>query len=122
MQNEFNTTHKYKSFLERFLSILEQKQQPPEETINEWKLRYIASQVSIWDYFGIPQVKYLALDKNEKSRMFPEYYNKLVLKYFSGKKIYFFCCCLLFSDVCHVSDVWLVSGFSDMFFFWQFSR
>ena len=61
-------------------------------------------------------MNYLALDKNEKSRMFPEYYNKLVLKYFSGKKIYFFCCCLLFFDVCHVSDVWLVSGFSDVFF------
>ena len=50
------------------------------------KLRYIALQISIWDFFGIPQANLLALDKNEKSRMLSEYYSKLVLQYF-GKKI-----------------------------------
>ena len=77
--------------MNNFLSILEQNQQPPEKIIDEQKLRYIASQIIIWDYFTIPQADYLALDKNEKSRMLGEYYNKLVLKYFGGKKIYFLC-------------------------------
>ena len=49
-----------------FLRILEQKQQPSEETINKQKLRYIASQASIWDYYGVPQANYLALEKNKK--------------------------------------------------------
>ena len=53
-QNPLNTTHKHKPIMERFLSILEQKQQPSEETIDKQKLRYIASQVSIWDYYGVP--------------------------------------------------------------------
>ena len=52
--------------MEHFLSILEQKQQPPEETIDNQKLCYIASQVSIWDYYGVPQANYLALEKNKK--------------------------------------------------------
>ena len=52
--------------MERFLSILEQKQQPSEETIDKQKLRYIASQVSVWDYYGVPQANYLALEKNKK--------------------------------------------------------
>ena len=77
--------------MNNFLSILEQNQQPPEKIIDEQKLRYIASQITISDYFTIPQTDYLALDKNEKSRMLGEYYNKLVLKYFGGKKIYFLC-------------------------------
>ena len=64
--------------MERFLSIFKQKQELPVKTIDEQKLCYIASQVSISNYFGIPQANYLALDKNEKSRMFSEYYNKLI--------------------------------------------
>ena len=54
------------------------KTRTARENHHEQKLCYIASQVSIWDYFGISQANYLALDKNEKSRMFSEYYNKLV--------------------------------------------
>ena len=96
MQNQLNTTHKHKSITECFLSILEQKQQLPEETMDQQKLRYIASQVTLWDYLGIPQANYLALEKNEKSRMFSGYYKNLVFKYFGGKKIYFFCCLAFF--------------------------
>lgn len=40
--------------MENVLNILEEKQQPPEESIDQQQLRYIASQVTIWDYFGIP--------------------------------------------------------------------
>ena len=39
------------------LYILEQLV-PEEPIINEQKLRYIVSQISIWDYFGIPQANY----------------------------------------------------------------
>ena len=77
--------------MNNFLSILAQNQQPPEKIIDAQKLRYIASQITIWDYFTVPQADYLGLDKNEKSRILGEYYNKLVLKYFGGKRIYFLC-------------------------------
>ena len=72
--------------MDKFIGILEEKQQPLEETIDGQKVWYIALQISIWDFFGITQANYLALDKNEKSRMLSEYYSKLVLQYF-GKKI-----------------------------------
>ena len=94
--------------MQNIFNILEEKQQPPEESIDKQKLRYIASQVTIWDYFGIPQPNYLALDKNKKSRMLCEYYNKLVLKYFGGDNIYFFV-------VCHFLDTEFMSGIFKLF-------
>ena len=72
--------------MDPFLNILEEKQ--PEEIIDETKLRYITSQISIWDFFRIPQADYLEFSKAKKSRMFSEYYKKLVLKYFIGKNIF----------------------------------
>ena len=57
--------------------------------------KYIASQIAIWDYFSIPRAQYLALNDAEKSRMFNEYYRKLVTKYFgTGKNflIFFYIC------------------------------
>ena len=53
-QNNFNSTYKHKAIMQNIFNILEEKQQPPEESIDKQKLRYIASQVTIWDYFGIP--------------------------------------------------------------------
>ena len=73
-QNQFNTTHKHKSTMNNFLSILKQNQQPPEEIIDEQKLCYIASLISIWDFFAISQANYLVSDKNAKSKMLGEYY------------------------------------------------
>ena len=73
MQNLLKTTPKHQPIMEHFLSILEQKQQPPEETIDDQKPCYIASQVSIWDYNGIPQANYFTLEKNEKSRIFSDF-------------------------------------------------
>ena len=40
--------------MELYLDILEKKQLKPEEIIDEKKLRYIASQITIWDFYGIP--------------------------------------------------------------------
>ena len=99
------------------ISILEQKQQAPEEAIDEQKLRYIASPVASWDYFGIHQANYLALDKNEKSRMFTEYYGNLVLQYFGGKKILLFLLFGIFWSLAHCfNSFWL----SDPGFFLEF--
>ena len=61
-------------------STQNQFNETPEEIIDEQKLWYIASQINIWDYFAIPQANYLALDKNEKSRMLGEIKIILVLK------------------------------------------
>ena len=59
----------------KLLSIFEKRQ---EEVIDKQKLRHLASKVAIWDNFGIPQSHNLALDKNEKSKMLNECYNKLL--------------------------------------------
>ena len=75
--------------MDRYLNILEEKKTKPEEIIDEEKLRNIVSQISIQGFFGIPQARYLAFSKDETSRMFNEYYKKLVSKYFGGKNITF---------------------------------
>lgn len=64
------------------LNILEEKQPTPDEIIEEEKLRYIASQITIRDFFGIPQSTYLAFSKDEKLRMFNECYKKTSFKIF----------------------------------------
>ena len=61
--NQIYTTHKQKSTMDCFLNILEENQPTPEEIIDEAKLKYIASQISLWDFFGIPQANYLSLSK-----------------------------------------------------------
>ena len=63
--------------MDKFLSILEENQQQ-DQCIDAEKLKYIASQITIWDYFSIPRAQYLALNDAEKSRMLNEYYRKLV--------------------------------------------
>ena len=94
--------------MDRLLDILEEKISKPEEIFNEEKLRYIASQIYIWDFFWVSQSNYIALYSAEKSRMFNEYYKKLVVKYFDGKSLTFFC--LIFSENClRLSEVF--SGF-----------
>ena len=78
--------------MEGLLSIFEKTPQPRQEYIDEEKLRYIASKVAIWDYFGIFQAHYLALNKTEKSRMLSECYRKLLPVYFGDRKKPFFAC------------------------------
>ena len=46
------------------MNILEKK-----TTKTRGNYRYIASQITIWNFFGIPQSTYLAFSKDEKSRM-----------------------------------------------------
>ena len=82
-QNQLNATHKHKLIKEQHLKILEQPV-PEEPIIDEQKLRFIVSHISIWDYFGIPQANYLALF-GIKSRMFNDYY-----KNFCGNFYYFY--------------------------------
>ena len=106
--------------MDRFFNILEEKQPMPEEIVDEEKLRFIASKISIWDFFGIPQTNYLALSKDEKLRMFNDYYKKLVLKYFGGKNI--FCFFYIVWDCLKCLNClvrFLVSGFWSLFF-WPF--
>ena len=69
---------------EHLLNRPEQPQPKQGETINEEKLRFIASKMSIWDFFGISQSTNLVYSKEEKSKMFSEYYQKLVSKYFNN--------------------------------------
>lgn len=71
-----------------YLNILKEKQPKPEEIIDEEKLRFIVSTILIWDLFRIPQSNSLAFLKDENSRMFSEYYNKLFSKYFGGKNLF----------------------------------
>ena len=51
---------------DRYLNILEEPQPKPEEEIDEEKFRFIASKTSIWDFYGIPQSKYLTYSMKEK--------------------------------------------------------
>ena len=52
--------------MDRFLNILEEPQPKPEENIDEKKLRHIASKISIWDFYGIPQANYLPFLRRRK--------------------------------------------------------
>ena len=63
-------------------------EKPREEVIDEQKLHHLASKVAIWDHFGIPQAHYLALNKNEKSKMLNKCYNNLLPIYFKDGKNY----------------------------------
>ena len=76
----------------RYLNILEEPQPKVEEKIDEEKLRFIASKITIWDFFGIQQSTYLGYSKQEKSRMFSDYYQRLVSEYFgvNTKNLSFF--------------------------------
>ena len=76
--------------MEHHLNILEAPQQQQEEIFGEEKIRFINSKISIWDFFDVLQATYLSYMKEEKSRMFKEYYRKLVNKYYGQGK--FFVC------------------------------
>ena len=67
--------------MERYLNILEVSRQQQEETFDEEKIRFVNSKISIWNFFGVSQATYLGYTNEEKSRMFKEYYSKLVNKY-----------------------------------------
>ena len=77
--------------MDAYLSIAEANQKEAPIKIDEGKLRQIATRVAIWDHFDISGSYYLALDKDEKSKMLHEYYKKLVPIYCQmGKNFLFF--------------------------------
>ena len=61
--------------MDSFLSIVEESSQQTE--INEERFRFFASQIKIWDYFGITQQKFVSLPNEEKSMMLKKYYHDL---------------------------------------------
>ena len=73
--------------MECYLNILEPPQQQQEQTFDEAKIRFINLKISIWDFFGVLQATYLGYTNEEKSRMFKEYYSKLVNKYYGRGKL-----------------------------------
>ena len=93
-----------------FLSIVEDSSRETE--INEEKLKYFTSQIKIWDYYGIPQQKFLSLPTEEKSTMLKKYYNELDGRQSSGKIfkfLLFSAFLLIFVDFRLFSIVWEVS-------------
>ena len=91
--------------MDHFLNILKEPQPKPEETIDEQKLRHIASKISILDFYGILQATYLAYLKEKKTRMFKEYYNKSFSKFYgTSKPTLFFFLLELFDKFLALSD------------------
>ena len=74
--------------MERYLNIVEAPQQQQQETFDEEKIRFINSKISIWEFFSDLQATYLGYINKQKSRMFKEYYSKLVKKYYCQGKLF----------------------------------
>lgn len=68
--------------MNKFLNILEKPQQ--EETFDEEKVHFINSKIFIWDFYGISQATYLCYNNEEKSKMFIDYYKKLVENFYGN--------------------------------------
>ena len=104
--------------MDKFLSILEApRPQQQQQDFDAEKVRFMNSKISIWDFYGIPQVTYLSYSVEEKSKMFKEFYLKLLEKYYgsTGKKNYF-----LSGLVCLVSLLACFLIFSLIFFGYYF--
>ena len=87
--------------MDKFLSMLEKPQL--EAVINEEKLKYFISKVSIWDYFGIPEKSYKSSSVEEKTSMLNKYYRELYQKHYgSVNQFYLFVIfgCLLSAIFC----------------------
>lgn len=81
---------------------------PQQDNFDDEKVRYISSEISIWDFFGIHEATYRAFLAPEKSKMFTEYYAKLCDKYYgsTGKNFlfWFYCLCVFqpVSGLCRI--------------------
>ena len=60
--------------MEKLLNMLEKPQL--EAVIDEDKVRYFISKVSIWDYFGIPEISYKSSSAEGKTNMLNRYYRE----------------------------------------------
>ena len=61
--------------MERFLSLLEKP--PPEVAIDEEKLNFFISKVTIWDYFLLSEQIYKSSSVEEKTSLLNKYYREL---------------------------------------------
>ena len=80
--------------------------QQQKVVIDESKLRYFISKISIWDNFRISEHAYKNLPVEEKERMLNRYYNELHEKYYGAGNFVFFILlflCLLFAIFCLIS-------------------
>ena len=77
---------------DKFSSMLEAPQRQQQDDFDAEKVRFMNSKISIWDFYGIPQATYVSYLVEEKSKMFKEYYLKLLEKYYglTGEKELFF--------------------------------
>ena len=70
--------------IEKYLSMIENSQQKME--IDEDKLNFFISKVSIWEHFGITKNSYLSSTVDEKETMVKRYYSELYQKYYAAVK------------------------------------
>ena len=52
-------------------------------------MKFINSKISIWDFYGIPQMTYFNYSEEEKSLMFTEYHKKIVEKFYGNRENHF---------------------------------
>ena len=64
--------------------MIENSQQKME--IDEDKLNFFISKVSIWEHFGITKNSYLSSTVDEKETMVKRYYSELYQKYYAAVK------------------------------------
>ena len=69
--------------MENLLNLVEN---PQPQVIDEEKIRFFTTKISIWDYFSMHEASYKSLSVEEKSAILKRYYVELDLKYCGGKK------------------------------------
>ena len=74
--------------MERFLSLLEKP--PPEVAIDEEKLNFFISKVTIWDYFSLSEQIYKPSSVEEKTSLLNKYYREFYEKYYGVCNFGFF--------------------------------
>ena len=109
-----DNTNTLSGIMDRSPSILEAPELQQEEISDEERVRFSNSKILIWDYFGVVQSIYINSLAEEKSKMFKEYYSKLVEKYYGSGKTYF-----LSWLICLVTFQAFASIFN-LIFFWLF--
>ena len=89
--------------MDRYPSLLEKPQQ--EVIMEEKKLKYFISKVSVRDYFSISEQAYKSSSVDEKTSMLNRYYRELYQKYYGSGNFYLFVImsgCLLSAIFCLV--------------------
>ena len=80
--------------MKKYLIMLESSF--PSEPIEEEKLSFFTSKISIQDFFNVSECTYRAYLVDEKTRMFTKYYSDLYEKYYgTGNFIFLSLLCIL---------------------------